>query len=987
MKRLNILFLLLALGLASPAPAALPEGRCPALPRATDDDTADELREALASYFDQYRLKGFRPQLTIALDRYTVDDEKHTLDVYGNEGFASQTFTPDIVSTVYRDLKARLPQPYNTYRISVYGFGQEISTLIPNIYREQPDTCRLWGSIDYTGAPWVRNASRPFQITRGLNGRHLTVWASHGRYYNHSLAQWKWQRPFIYCTTEDLFTLSFVTPFLIPMLENAGAVVYTPRERDWQTEEIIVDNDGSRTGEYLENVDRELWQDTPAPGYAARKESYVSGENPFTDGTARQASAVRQAAKASQCQWTPRIVKPGRYAVYVSYATLPNSIPDARYTVRHRGVATHFVVNQKMGGSTWVYLGTFDFGAGQSRDNSVTLTNVSNFRGVVTADAVRFGGGMGNVVRGSTDDNAETSGLPRYLEGARYSTQMAGLPDSTYNTKDGFNDYADDINARSLALDYLGGGSPYMPDSVGRRVPFELSLAVHSDAGVAGDDHVIGTLAISTLQGSHGDSCFASGVSRLASADLAGLVQNTVCSDLSRQLGIEWTRRELYNRNYSETRIPEVPSAIIEMLSHQNFNDMKFGHDPTFKFLISRSIYKALLRFVASQHQTPCVVQPLPVSRFSAQLTDSKNITLRWTPATDSLEPSARPDGYLVYCRRDDGGFDNGTVVRQPAYTLPADDDVIYHFKVTAFNEGGESFPSEELSVMRASDARGEVLIVNGFDRLSAPAVVNSADSVGFVLDRDIGVAYMQTPEYSGRQLNFDPMAAGSSGANGLGYCGSELQGQMVGGNTFDYPACHGRAIKAAGRYSFSSCSGSALTSGHVSTAHYNIVDLILGLQKDDGESSLLKYKTYTPAMQKALESYLNGGGRLFVSGSYIASDNAGQSDSHFTRHVLHYGHTGHVAHDSDSVVTGATMNLTITRTISPGRYAVQQPDRIAPTTDAYTAFVYADGSSAGIAYDGHDYKVLALGFPFESIVTEQKRNEMMDAVLQLLSR
>ena len=32
---------------------------------------------------------------------------------------------------------------------------------------------------------------------------------------------------------------------LVPMLENAGAGVFLPRERDWQVHEVIVDNDGS----------------------------------------------------------------------------------------------------------------------------------------------------------------------------------------------------------------------------------------------------------------------------------------------------------------------------------------------------------------------------------------------------------------------------------------------------------------------------------------------------------------------------------------------------------------------------------------------------------------------------------------------------------------------------------------------------------------------------------------------------------------------
>src|SRR5574344_2341094 len=81
---------------------------------------------------------------------------------------------------------------------------------------------------------WVRNDSKPHNVTNGLNGRHISLWASHGRYYDAKKGVWKWQRPCLYGTTEDLFSQTFVVPFLIPMLENAGAYVYTPRERDWQ---------------------------------------------------------------------------------------------------------------------------------------------------------------------------------------------------------------------------------------------------------------------------------------------------------------------------------------------------------------------------------------------------------------------------------------------------------------------------------------------------------------------------------------------------------------------------------------------------------------------------------------------------------------------------------------------------------------------------------------------------------------------------------
>ena len=102
---------------------------------------------------------------------------------------------------------------------------------------------RAWGDIEYTDDPWVFNASHPYFITEGLQNRHLSVWASHGRYYDNDQKRWKWQRPNLFGTTEDLFTQTIVVPYLIPMLQNAGAIVFTPRERDWQKKEIIVDND------------------------------------------------------------------------------------------------------------------------------------------------------------------------------------------------------------------------------------------------------------------------------------------------------------------------------------------------------------------------------------------------------------------------------------------------------------------------------------------------------------------------------------------------------------------------------------------------------------------------------------------------------------------------------------------------------------------------------------------------------------------------
>ena len=55
-----------------------------------------------------------------------------------------------------------------------------------------------------------------------------------------------------------------------------------------------------------------------------------------------------------------------------------------------------------------------------------------------------------------------------------------------------------------------------------------------------------------------------------------------------------------------------------------------------------------------------------------------------------------------------------------------------------------------------------------------------------------------------------------------------------IAGNTFDYPFIHGKAIQAAGKYSFVSCSDEAVENGIVTLEDYPIVDYILGLEKED---------------------------------------------------------------------------------------------------------------------------------------------------------
>lgn len=942
-------------------------------------NSGKQITQRLADYFASYQTTYTTPADRCRIENVKVDEKGRTVEIFMNEVFAGQSFSRDKVQDVYRNVKRLLPTPYNAYRIIIYGKKIPVEELVTDIQHGDSTRNKKWGARLYRGTPWVKRAQMPYDITQGLQDRHLAVWASHGRYYKNDKNIWTWQRPYLYCTTEDLFTQTIVVPFLIPMLEKAGACVFTTRERDWQPHEAIVDNDTpDKDGIYKEYNEKHAWE-TYGTGFAHLKAIYTDGENPFLDGTSRFAYTVNRKNMASGIKWTPDLPEAGRYAVYVSYPTAPTSVPDAQYTVRHKGVSTIFKVNQQMGGGTWVYLGTFDFDKDDPQANHVALSNLSNHRGIVTADAVRFGGGMGNIARGDSLQTA-VSGLPRYLEGARYTAQWSGMPYGVYSSKNGTNDYGDDINVRPHMTNYVAGGSTYCPQDSGLHVPIELSVAVHSDAGIATDNGFVGTLGIYTTD--YNEGMLAAGLSRLTSRDLCDIVMTQVEEDLSRVCG-NWKRRQMFDRNYSETREPQVPSMILETLSHQNFKDMAMGHDPVFKFYLARAIYKGILKYSASQHETNYTVQPLPVHCFQTSINrERKEIRLSWLPRQDSHEPSARPTGYVVYTRKGNGGYDNGTFVRESSCTINAEENTLYSFKVTAVNEGGESFPSEELSAMVAKNARACVLIIDGFQRVAAPQVVKTDSTQGFDMNADPGVPYIQSSGFSGRQLIFDTRNHPSAD---WGYSGNELEGRMMAGNAFSHCHTHGDAIATAGGYSFASASRSAVESQTVDMRAYDVVDLILGLQRNDGYS-LRRYPTLTPVLCNALREFVRMHGNLLVSGAYVASDPKGQDEADFLRNTLKVDAYAPLALDGITTAEGMNTSLRLYTELNDKHYAATHADCLIPQASAFTTLLYAPAqNSAAIAYQGRDYRCITMGFPFECIRYAADRDKIMAAFLNFL--
>ena len=941
-----------------------------------------DVRQEIGKFLDTTARKE------VSVGRISIDSvavEGNTLQLFANMNCAYIPFREDNVAEIYQGVSALLPAEFTKYKLQIRTNKRSIEELVPQVLRSKKDKkTKTFSPV--ASKPLVTEVSSPYTPTNGLHNRHIALWQSHGWYYEPKLDRWEWQRARIFQTVEDLYTQSYVLPFLVPMLENAGANVLLPRERDCQTAEVIVDNDGSLSGHggqgslYLDVKSRKArWEQTSRPGFAQRKRVYQDNENPFLSGTARFTKTEKKKDKAF-AEWVPDIPETGEYAVYVSYQTLPGSVSDAKYLVFHNGGVTEFKVNQQIGSGTWVYLGTFTFDKGRNDYGMVVLSNESKEKGVVCADAVRFGGGMGNIARGG-----QTSGLPRYLEGARYFAQWAGMPYPVYGGYEGKNDMNDDINVRSRTVNYLAGKSLFNPTEEGLGIPFEMSMALHSDAGFSKEDEIIGTLGIYTTNFNNGR--LHAGTDRYASRDLADILLTQIQKDIYSSYSLPWIRRSMWNRNYSETRLPATPSTIIELLSHQNFADMRLGHDPNFKFTVGRALYKAILQYICSQHGRDYVVQPLPVSHFAIRFGQKKNtLELSWQGEEDPLEPTAKPREYIVYTRIGRGGFDNGVRVSSPSHTVKIEPGIVYSFKVTAVNRGGESFPSEILAAYKAKREKGQILIVNGFDRISGP--IDTPDAAGFDLSQDPGVPYLYDISLCGAQQNFSRKEAGRR----LGESSDEYEGMKIIGNTFDYPFVHGKAIQAAGNYSFVSCSDEAVEKGILSLEDYPIVDYILGLEKEDNSSNPARntyYKTFSSPMQRILTSYCQSGGHLLVSGAYVGSDmDSSQGNKEFIQNILKYRHGNSLKTDGDKIaVRGLGHTFTLPRLPNEQSYPVTSPDCILPMSPAFPVMTYAIGNTpAAVAYQGSDYRTFVMGFPFESIREETSRNVIMASILRFLT-
>ena len=804
----------------------------------------------------------------------------------------------------------------------------DLSTLVPNAFRtaQAADTSR---QPLPPGKPWFTSTDLP-SAPRGLGGRCIALWNSHGYYYESRLDRWEWQRARLFGTVEDLLSTSIVLPYLVPMLENAGACVLMPRERCLQAESVIVDNDA--TPDAFAGTAR---LQGSVPGYrpCAR---VGEGVNPFALGTAgnyrfgHDDSLVVRIAHGTMC---------GPAALYVSYACQPKGT-TATYRIRGRRHSTVCTVDQTRGGSGWTYLCTVD----AAENDSTTI--VVRGRGGISVDAFRLGGGMGCVER-----SGSTSGKPAWMEAARYCLQAGGAPAAVYTPSNGTNDYTDDINARGLWVNML----------VGRGIPVDMALALHTDAGMARADTTIGTLAIACV---HKGPELRGGKPRLISRDLADCIQTAVVDDARALWDSHWSRRQLQDKSYSEARRPQVPSVLIELLSHQNINDMRLGLNPEFRSDMARAIYKGIATFLGGPGR---IIQPLPVRCIGIDAIGAGRVRVVWQATVDSLEATAVPTHYKV---RHTSGASESIVSTADTFAVfdIGRDGQIHTFSITAVNDGGQSAESPTMAACINGDAP-MALVVDAFTRVDAPAVVATETFGGIMPQMDPGVPDRSDRFGTGAQYDFDPQSPWTDDDSpGFGASHADREGQVSTGNTADVSLHHGQMLKRCG-FSFVSQTRSFFEQAAPDST-VRLVDIACGNQKSTVRpNGTVRHSIYTPAFRHRLQALSLRRQAVIISGSHIGTDLRDSVDQAFAIATFGFGHRTNHASALGTLTAGSrTFGFAI------GRYGTRMaavPDAIEPAGGhSRTLLRYADSKASAAVLDA-DKRTIAVGIPLETAGAE----------------
>jgi uncharacterized protein (TIGR03382 family) len=545
-----------------------------------------------------------------------------------------------------------------------------------------------------------------------LSGKAIYLSQCHGWIWFDSLQRFATQRGEHFDTVEDFHNPEALNQFLAPYLENAGAVTFTVKERDLNPNMAIADNDGEG---YAESGSG--FEDGPA-GFEERAQ-WTYGTDPFNAGTTRRFPAEG----GGVATWIPDVPEDGLYAVYVSWDSDTSHAKDAHYRITHAGGVIDRTFDQTVHGSTWQYVESLWLRAGVESLQVELIADSTETGKYLNADAVRVGGGMGDVVR-----HGDTSERPRWEGGAIQYAQFNGAPKGVYDPNNNGNGTDPTVRSRWAAWEHPAGEDA-------------LYLSWHSNACGTGDT----CAARGTVTYIYDGTCSA-GAPVTGSYDLAFIVNDELVDAFRALWEPDWERRGgddgVAAACFAEVNPyhnPEMPAALVELAFHNNETDTAFLKHPQFRRDAARAMYRGIVRYFAERDGETAHYLPEPPTALGITHNAGGRLRVTWEPGPSDFPYGDPAESYLVQTSPDGRAWDNGVSVSGTATVLDTAPGETVYVKVAAVNAGGTSFPSEVVGARRSPNGTTPVLVVSGFDRFSTGLLPwEDAGPTGMVVRMDL---------------------------------------------------------------------------------------------------------------------------------------------------------------------------------------------------------------------------------------------------------
>lgn len=771
------------------------------------------------------------------------------------------------------------------------------------------------------GGPSSNAARQPVGALTGV-----TVYLSAGHGWTALTSSWGLQRPLLLGMCEDYGNID-VLNYTAAFAFNAGATVVPLRPVGWQPIEIVLDNDDP--GVTYNGV----WSDGTSAKYY---------ENGVTNSGVVYRATTSSPVESATARYTPLIPVTDFYPVYC-FTIAGSNRTIQTYRIAHTGGVSEVAIDHRDTGNGWVWLGDYYFAAGG--DHYVEITNQSTISGAIVADAIRFGCGVGDVVRPGP---GTISGFPRDEEGQRYWAESEWGANAV-----GFDSGIWDISGSDDLSDNVGAGARMAREM--NQVPAggvlvdrwkRVHLEYHSNA----------------FNGSaRGQVCLTTGNATTNQVTFATVLSNEVDADmlvLDDQFEHQWVDRSsptlegAYGAISTTNNSNEFDATLVELAFHDNQQDAELLRDMRVRRAMARSCVQGIIRFLDGLAGSPVPLVFPPDTPGGVRVRDNGDgtVTVGWDPPISNGALGGPASGYVIYESADGYGFGAPTIVGNvTAAVLPLAPGQTRYYRVAATNAGGESMPSEVLAIRRPFNGVADILIVNGFDRLRR--------------QQNPIQTFTQPPSVAGQSIERQIWRAA---------------------NSFDYVIFFAESL-AADERDFTTCSNEAVSLGNVSLADYSVVIWAAGQDSVEDEALSL-------AEQSALSLYLSQGGKLFISGSDIGFDLIGNGGgAAFMQNTLK---AGYVSNDSNAFQVTAVADGILEGlgafSFSPASgapYEVLAPDAISARETAKPVLFYqgGGGGTAAIQYSSTSYNVVVFGFPFETIGAAATRDAVMSRVVTYL--